>query len=488
MAFQFSTGDILENAATAPIFANDMNDDFLELKKNNWYRTSGNSISDRNWISTPTLQAQLYLYAATLQNQTLPSHLSFGLWTRDWTTSLMDTCVARKSFPDYVSPTLSGEAHKLQIVLINSGKSYIPRLDEIQPDEKHLSIGLQEDRNHKIRVYKFPDPYVEGQFVYSVVTNKITWSLLHKLIALLPKLFNWEIDEEVNTLCRLLGLGKGDEWEETYMAWLNKHSPIEARRKKRFLEFCEKLNSSRLNSIRDQLKDTTNRIDKYEDELNRLLRQQEELQIKFAGIKLAPNTEGEELFEYFTHHKKIFRFEIAQNSSSIFNLWVKTPLLYYDPAVVEKYLNKTSSLIYSAGPEIAELLEQTLVKGVYTLWLETAFNYRLINDGNPPVCRRERSELTKCAFPNTHIMDLNCWGNNKPTIMKLQQNQQHIEAIEQAVAACSNINFLDYAVFEKMMDNMRSNSHRSLPCFEDNTSHEMFSINQLVAKMKKEAV
>jgi hypothetical protein len=416
--------------------------------KLSWYSReySSNQIIDH-------LQIKSMLFLIGYYNQHINS-FPFECHTATWNTDTIEHLKTEKKLPQLLQPSnkeLMFNCDNIGFKIIISKKNNMrvfPMLSEIEPDEKPISMMLQESVNHKVRVYhsqakELNDP--RDINYYTVITNQWTWDMARKLIALLPKLYPdaIKIPEELLDIFKLFGgtPEQFDEWAAKYNTWLQSLHLMDEIKIRQLQELVTAPRKSRITSLTRDITNYEQSIKQDLEAIRSYYKAIDQYKMELFGLQNASEEDCHDLYNYLIKNKAIASFTVSGNSYLLFV--IRTPWDYYDPEVFNKILTNKHAQIYEYdNGYVAKVLKRAYcVNPDFEVWTDTAVKLDL-NARRPQMWESSQCKL----MPQVHIMRFDCWGNNKGYIQKALSTGDYIGAIEQIVAATHNINWVDSTV------------------------------------------
>lgn len=328
------------------------------------------------------------------------------------------------------------------LVLSNKfNQQLFPALDKIKPDEKALSMIFQESINHRVRIYKEANGYC-----YRILTNQWSWDMARKLIALMPRLFpHLQVSDEVHTLCKLFGGTDFEAWANAYNTWITKvRPPIKIINREDIEQLCRHILAKQVHNLTKRLDETNSEIDNYEQALTTLYRTAQSLKERIYQHS-NKTLFNDEFIDYLQKNKAIVKCRPDPAMDGL-RLLIRTPLHYYDQNAFDAIISNPRSDL-NKDPE-----KSMLFKAIYSstpsleLWTDTWCRINLAE----AKCDRITGNNYK-LLPQPHIYAANCWGDNRSYIQKALIQGEHINAIEQIIAATKNLNWFDSTIINWLL-------------------------------------
>ena len=440
---------------------------------------SGCSITN-SWLTDSTVLMTLF---AILKNQPESNSLQFAFEHNK--ISLMNTTIT--AMPANQIPTglvfhlETNNPNRLhvRIVHVAKGMDLFEHLDTIQKqphlkDLKHVSLALQENRYHKIRVY-----FWENKLL--VVTNIYTWELLRKLIALLPRISPlFTMTPFLEELLRAFGTNDYNTWTTLFTTWFITQKFHLIQLKTDLIRLINSRQERRLTTLQDNINGAQRDIRENENYLLDVYTRLQNYQQDLYNLQLQPDLNAEEFFDYLQHHKQLTNIRVINDV--LLHLNIVTPLIYYDKDALAAYYKRTNDTLAQATPRTRQLLHDIFIAQKYNLFTETSL---YLDFAANEITRTENEHLQHTAPPQPHLMQLNCFGNNGRTIRKHLVDKKYIEAIEQTVAATQNINFVDTSAVRKLIGILNQWTESiplaSKPILQHPETLQMFSLTRALA-------
>jgi hypothetical protein len=348
--------------------------------------------------------------------------------------------------------------------------TFFPVMDKLKKDEKMLSMGLQHSVTHRVRVYKETNCYI-------ILTNTWTWTMTRKIIALMPKLFpQLQLPEEAMQLFYLFGTEDYDAWTAAYIKWIQNTNILESIRQKALIKAFSSRRSTKIIQLNNSIKQYRNNIETYLTEIRKFYENIETFQAQLIGFESAKEDYAKDIINYMSKNKAIISYKAQENC---LYLLIRTPWCYFDQTMFNKiYQNPHSAINYY--PNIAKVLSKIFTpKPMFEFWTDTSIIINL-NDNS-----FSRNNTDNCIlFPQSHIHEFNCWGNNKGYIQKALSEQDYIGGIEQMIAACKNLNWYDNPVVTHFIDKLNG-SYKDIPTIKDLKTGEFISCRQALTLIKE---
>ena len=137
----------------------------------------------------------------------------------------------------------------------------------------------------------------------------------------------------------------------------------------------------------------------------------------------------------------------------------KTPLVFFEPDAMQRYFDSTRTNVVNGAPNwVQQLLKDLFINRTKQLLIETG---AIISIENPQINYRNPASIRTDVYaprefsgiPNPHHHYYNCWGDNKPNILRALEEHDYVLAITQVFAAMGGLNLTDTPVMEKFIRN-----------------------------------
>lgn len=460
----------------------------------------------RDPFITPYIMMMLCPLAAYWTEQARTTHLTISASSYNYTNQ-----TNQENFTEFVKAgwarrvsygqTLSAEeiANKPEVnyIVIGEGRSFFFDQLTIASEELHelksVSIMLQEDRYHKIRVC-----YIREYNKLLVFTNKFYPSTSRKLLGILPALLGWMIPDGYQEILKLFTQNDNFfvEWQGKLIDLYERMKIKDSIEKKRLAEFVATFYKKQLQEQARQLTTYRQQEDEYLHRLNETYQAiQKAEREQFSLTHGAQDTGFAEFFAYMGKHPYVKHMSPGTNSqANIVFVNVRAPIVYYSTDAIATFKNKNSCGLWEPGNPawVKDLFLDVLSTGKYTLYCESSiginFGKNFVEPSNLGGSKDDyRYKLRNLAIPHPHITRYACWGTNLSYIQRSLTKKDYIQAWEQAMAAMQSINLLDSPVMGTLNMWVRNENHyKTLPSLEDNTTHEVISINQYIERWNKE--
>lgn len=283
-------------------------------------------------------------------------------------------------------------------------------------------------------------------------------------MAILP-MFPWYFDpskgipeDEMNLIKSLQ-----DDSSDKYIASLNnliKRYDLRSMKIKALLTGFEKRRfAAEIEVVKNEILSRNRSIDDYMDAIGDLLQEQEQSQIRLAGLEAAQASQDEdsEIMEYFCCNKKL---NIRSVSDSTIMFYVTTYLSYFDNEMAKAMIDNECSCLYGYAndDDMKRFYEAVFIEEKIKIRICGA--YKITFGGSAKAVSEFNFPADASTYlPNPHINNYNCIGNYARIFSELMREGKYIETIEQCVASCASINFGDSTVMRRFAE-MIANDNR----------------------------
>jgi hypothetical protein len=348
--------------------------------------------------------------------------------------------------------------------------------DKHRHDLKPISLALQKDKDHKIRIYK---ELMDDKYYYVILTNDYDWRLSRQIIALMPHLFHTLIvPPEVKEMLKYFGTDKYEEWVTTLTIYLASLNLTKKKFKIIMHNFLIEKEDQQKYVIQQNIEGKQLNIKDYTANLETALKDLTTLNQKLLGLMTQPKTDTEDVEEYVAKHPYISDISIRNSSTLLITL--ETPIVYFDVEVLKAYYKKTDTLV-TIDNDIARLFDEVFIKENYILYTTSKVS---LDFANYRIDKYDADFESPQYLKQPHIMRYNCWGNNKPIIMRLLHELNYIGSIEQVIAAVQNLNFVDTTVLNHFIDVLRNNKNKK--SFKNVKNNDFYSYKDITNILKEQ--
>lgn len=201
-------------------------------------------------------------------------------------------------------------------------------------------------------------------------------------------------------------------------------------------------------------------IDAWNQNISSKLRDLYDLQVRKLGLeqKIAEDSQESEIMDYFLCSKSV---ELIKAEGTQISFGVKQYLTLYDEEAVRRAVQNRRSFVYAyegtlSKEQVARLVRAVFLDDEAKIKVCAAYRFDLFGSVRPIEHYNFGPEYAGFT-PNTHIDQYGCMGNYTPIINELLRDHKYLEVIEQCIASCKSINFLDSTVMNRFISNMCDN-------------------------------
>lgn len=223
--------------------------------------------------------------------------------------------------------------------------------------------------------------------------------------------------------------------------------------------FEHRYEKQRLSALEREIQNMIVNLNDYNNQISRLLKSKRDKEIEMLGIglKISEGSDKDsEIMNYFLNNKRLVLEEVTDDE---IYFGVKDYLVYYDEDQAKATLLKKGGYIDTCKrgsinvDDMRKLMSAIFLDGDLKLRVCAKYVFRLT--GNVGAISHANYGIEYDGFlPNTHIEHFGCMGNYTQTINQLLQRNDYIGALEQCIASCKSLNFVDYTVMRKFIEIM----------------------------------
>ena len=336
----------------------------------------------------------------------------------------------------------------------------------------------------------------------SIVDTDTSRNLKNAIYALIPHFFDLTdiLTELEQHLLNEILLDAKMEIDKTALL-LDLLQPLKDNRREKDIQKIYNALSHHANNEEERLLST---IDTFQSKIEHLLNELHncydrlnEKNIELQKLKLYTDKYSEELqkqaeliLDYLHQVKALLEVTITQPDETLIKMLIRTPVRYYDPEPLEATLTNArweEDMIGALSQDELNitkiLLTETFIRKKYDFYTIVGasinLTHRCINTDLVP----QPTATQYYAYPHPHISRYRCLGENATIILKHLNKSEWIEAINQTIGACYNINFTDSIVFKEFCKNL-NDPYDAIKCFHNKETGEMFSFRDLKRKYR----
>jgi len=223
-------------------------------------------------------------------------------------------------------------------------------------------------------------------------------------------------------------------------------------------------------------------INDIEIELTNLWRGVLNVQRELQGLLYQKPIDNDDLFYYIQSNKHIMNTALSDSKREL-TMDITTPLEYYDRSAFENGIKSIRSKWWEYPNFERTILALAICFLSDRFQILTASNVTFdlvantVKQNNTPAGKTNIIDLPSVMHP--HIMGIGCFGNNRPYITKALANKNYVQAIEQTVSACKNINMVDRVALGNLIDYSKGKTS-SMKYILDTKTEEMYSTQGLL--------
>lgn len=266
-----------------------------------------------------------------------------------------------------------------------------------------------------------------------------------------------------------------DQTSGRYMAAIDKFAAkyeFEYQRMRKLLGGFEKrIDSTRLRDTENRISCIRADIEGWNEQIGSAIKTMNELNITLLGLhaKLDATGEDSELLEYFSCNKRLVLDDV---SGSRIYFSVRDYLTYFDEDAVSSNIANPRSNMYSyansydvSPDDAARIVRAVFIDQIVKLRFCAAYSFDL--DGTVRGLSGHDFDKTFSTYmPNPHIQRYSCMGDYARVINQMLVDNNYIGAIEQCVASCKSLNWLDSAVMSEFFNQLYGSSCDNRKWFE----------------------
>ena len=334
--------------------------------------------------------------------------------------------------------------------------------------------------NHKVHVYV---NNVTDNKMFVILNNVDTPAFVFKLGAALLTIYQ-KFGNKTNEIAEKYLTGNGTEvcrviheYYAEYESHAQEHALLEALNTMT-AAICENRERDLINKIEDaqrNIDDLYERIATYTDVLNTH-------KANYLLFKLTDEDTRVQELKTFLHnsYENITGLKVENGTIQIA---YKTPLVFFEPDALQRYFDSSRPNVVNEAPNwIQQLLKDIFINRTKQLLIETGAIIYIerpnIGYKNPASIRTDVYALSAFSgIPNPHHHYYNCWGDNKPNIIRALTEHDYVLAITQVFAAMGGLNLTDTPVMEKFIRS-ELREYKVTPCIKDVATSEVITIQE----------
>lgn len=431
----------------------------LASRRNIDYIPYAKPLTNALWLADPAIIVTL---GATFFNQDpIPNNLFWMTLNQITGPKETYTRIINDIQQPYDSPQ-EDPTYRIHTLYLKSGITNL--LKEIPTnfkENKIISLALQGNVKHTIRV-------LQHENMTLIITNEYDWNISRKLIACIPLLYPALniTDENLLQLYQHLGTSNEEAWINAFKIWFNKSDYANTILKQGLEHLMSSTKTETLIRLEQNIHDSNRLIDDYLHALQNQYDTLQRLRKDRIATELSEVAGYQELFDFLQHNTNTIQ-DIKIQPPCLY-CTIRTPLTFWDEKLFKTLYENPRSSLHNYGNFLKWFVSKIFLTKEYKLitqspiTIDIGVKERRINT--------EPSALT-IGFPHPHLHRYNCYGDNKPHIIKAIKNNDLIGALSQIVGASFNINWGDYTVIETFLKNISQHNY-PYPCVQiDNTEN-----------------
>lgn len=363
--------------------------------------------------------------------------------------------------------------YKINIWHTSSSFTKVKKIDDNYNDLVKASTLLKLENKQFVRIYKTSEQIVH------IFTSKYNWEISRRIIAIIPKLFPELELEELKPILIKLGSNNTDEALNDINEIFNELGTYTNFMKDKFNDLKEALGKKQMKEYEDSNEIIRKKIASLEQEMFRNYQLIDNNNAKLFLLATNNYDYIDEYYDYTTKNKRIRKLDVINTS---LHLTIDAPLKYFNSDDMRNYIRKNTEFIYRDNL-IKLLMEKLFITNELELYTTTyaIMNLKIYNVN----AATDYEKLENDYLLHPHLMTFNCWGNNKPEIIKAIKDGDLIGATEQIIASTYNINLLDTTVLRNLINNINENKFKKV--FRVKSTNEFISLMQLREVFENEA-
>ena len=342
-----------------------------------------------------------------------------------------------------------------------------------------LSSMLMPSPNHSVKFYRHPR-YENRVFI---VTNRVSVMSMHKIVGMLPILFNVRLAElPLPILPALFNSFTGmdaDAFVTAAYSWIDSVQE----KLKELLPFMERVQLTQdIKEFGARLlayAQTTSqaRVETTADTIKKLEEQLKAEYVMLQNLMLVAQLKtDDEILSLLDYLPKVQDLQTAYHATDYkINFTIKTHLQHYSHAEAERIM---SSYRASGREHKARILEYVFVKEEFRILIQQAFfiNFQKNTATKYGLANIPDSYADHNRAKNPHITYFGngCWGDNARLIDRAMTNESYITAFNTALSAIRTVNLADGTAMQELYTRLVNNDFGN--CFERVSDGARFNI------------
>lgn len=191
------------------------------------------------------------------------------------------------------------------------------------------------------------------------------------------------------------------------------------------------------------------------DEINKLYKDMQEIKISIDGLIKHPDETGDEIIKALENNSNIFLS--PSDSAGQVDVRVEELLDYFDEELAMRMFTTTSSILYhSIKNYINKNQLVTLFAGLFVLKLGKLKICSLTSLSKDVLYCKKCSVVSAGYYPNPHINNYSCLGENRPYIDNYLLSGDYDQAIFQIMSATKSLTLDDSPVLDSFFADMQN--------------------------------
>lgn len=278
-------------------------------------------------------------------------------------------------------------------------------------------------------------------------------------------------DDERNFL-KVLSMNDGSE--EEYLKYVREFESssgiLEMKLRADLHEVQKSSYKLQVKKLESKISEWKHEIDTRFKKIEDLHREVEKSEIKLIGLYDKKDQSDNSLVDYILTNPLL---NVISIKDSVIRFSIETPLEYVDSDELSVYLSKDGGFVsqaiaesvgknFGAIDDFKKFLRMSLID--FTFKINTATIFELDFSGRlRPVASYGDNNKVGNSMPHPHLGgDYHCLGGNESVIARCMIEYDYIGAIEQATAACCNLNVSDSTVFKNFIGRLSSYSSKCI--------------------------
>lgn len=329
---------------------------------------------------------------------------------------------------------------------------------------------VQKDFRTAITCTPFHVNYVLHRAYCTVVfSNVYSDEVFLKIGAILPVIYEQAVPEELlnayincdkqqfNTV--YYALVKDAEEQRQQQEMLNKLSSLE-----------EVIISGETRIIETNIANIRNTIADYNDALRSKAAELQELLIRQSSpLWAAQENSVREFINYIKEHDltNITKLDVHTGYRTLI-ICIITPLLYWEDNFFRRYDEaSTRNCVTNCDNNKRALLRNIFLDKTVGVTFHTGVGIKFATHDIERAPNALMYGDSPIGIPHTHVHYHNCWGDNRPLIIKAFERADYIVMWEQMKAALSGLNIADSVVFQKFVADLNTSCSSSCLVLKD---------------------